>query len=192
MYNSRVKNRKTKRLFLKIFKITQFKTTNFCLAKKIILISIILWYISLFLNWIKIWNINNISLMNWFNKITVFNSISIFIALTLNLFILFSLNKKEKIKFLINIQIKDSNILIILNLIIILLSISSLYTIIGLKIFYLNIDYWKWIIFTIISWIIWISASIALKNKNANHKIILDESDNESKIQNNNNMKLPI
>jgi hypothetical protein len=64
MYNSRVKNRKLKRFLIKLINLTKFKTSNFCINKKILLISIILGYISLFLNWIKITEDEKISLLN--------------------------------------------------------------------------------------------------------------------------------
>jgi hypothetical protein len=60
-----------------------------------------------------------------------------------------------------------------------------------LKIFYLNINYDSGIIFIIISWIIWLYASIRLK-KESNNKIIINESENEKKVIDNLNMKLPI
>jgi hypothetical protein len=191
MYNSRVKNRKIKRFLIKLVNLTKFKTISFCINKKIILISVILWYASLFLNWIKITEDNTISYFNSFNKINIFNSSIIFIILTIILFILFSSTKKEKLKLFTHFNLKDWALLTLLNLIIILLSISSLSTIIWLKIFYLNINYDSWVIFAIISWILWLFASLRLK-KESNNKIILNESDDDTKIVDNNNMKLPI
>jgi len=191
MYNSRVKNRKLKTILIKIINLTKFKTNNFDFNKKTILVSIIIWYISLFLNWIIIKDNNIINYFNSFNKITIFNSITIFIILTISLFILFSTKKKEKIKILTNFQINDNILLININFLIILLSISSIFTISWLNIFYKNINYWQWVILTIISWIFWIIASIRLKYKK-NTKIIINESEDKNNIINNNNMKLPI
>jgi len=191
MYNSRVKNRRLKRFLLKLANLFKFKASNFCINKKIILISVVLWYISLFLNWIKITEDNTTSYFNSFNKINLFNSILIFIILTIILFVLFSWTKKEKFKLFIHFNIKDWAFLVLLNILIILLSISSLSSIIWLKIFYLNINYDSWVIFTIIAWIIWLFASLRLK-KESNNKIILNESDDKAKIVDNNNMKLPI
>ena len=191
MYNSRVKNRRFKRFLIKLTNLFKFKTSNFCINKKIILISVILWYISLFLNWIKITEDNTTSYLNSFNKINIFNSSIIFIILTIILFILFSSTKKEKFKLFMHLNLKDWVVLVLLNILLLLLSISSLSTIIWLKIFYLNINYDSWVIFTIIAWIIWLYASLRLK-KESNNKIILNESDDKTKIVDNNNMKLPI
>ncbi len=191
MYNSRVKNRKLKTILIKIVNLTKFKTNNFDFNKKTILLSIILWYISLFLNWIIIKDNDVISYFNSFNKITIFNSITILTILTISLFVLFSAKKKEKIKIVTHFQINDNILLITINLLIIILSVSSIFTISWLNIFYKNINYWQWVILTIISWIIWIIASIRVK-QNKNTKIIINESDDKDNIIDNNNMKLPI
>ena len=191
MYNSRVKNRKLKTILIKIVNLTKFKTNNFDFNKKTILLSIILWYISLFLNWIIIKDNDVISYFNSFNKITIFNSITIFTILTISLFVLFSAKKKEKIKIVTHIQVNDNILLITINFLIIILSVSSIFTISWLNIFYKNINYWQWVILTIISWIIWIIASIRLKHSK-NTKIIINESEDKDNIIDNNNMKLPI
>ncbi len=192
MYNTRVKNRKIKRFLQKIFSITKFKTMNFSIYQKIILLSIILWAISLFLPWIIIKQDEKTSLLLGFNNITLFSNILISLIYIFLLYLLFSFKWKENIKILSWIQIKNPFFITLWNILIILFSVNSIFTINWLKIFYSNISYWNWIILLLISWIIGLLASLKLTEPK-NEKIIISENNNKnSNVDNNKNMKLPI
>lgn len=191
MYNSRVKSRKTKKILLSIASILKFKTSNFSRDKQLGLIWVIIWVISLFLNWIHSPLITvNSGAFNW---VTGVNWIIICLTLMFLIFVLFSTNKKEKFKLTTNISFKDSSLIVSLWLLIIILSLSSLYTINWLKIFSSEVFYWKWIIFSLISWILIIISWILTKwEYDKNQKIFLNDSeDNTSNEASKDNMKLP-
>jgi len=192
MYNSRIKNRKLKRFIQKLLTITKFKTFSFSTPKKIILLSIILGILSLFLPWIIIQQEDKTSILLWLNNITIFSNIVICIIFLILIYLLFSFSSKEKIKILSQLEIKNSHLITTLYFIIILLSINSIFIINWLKIFYSNINFWKWIIILLISWIIWFITSFYINSKN-NEKIIISDTDSKSNIYDNEkNMKLPI
>ena len=190
MQYSRIKNRKLKNLLVKIKNLFKFKINNFNIYKKAILIASITWIISLFISWFSVWIEDKIN-YNWFNNITFLNSFLIIILFILELFFLISSNKKEYIKLITKINLKDWKIFVSINSIIFLLSLISLFNIYWLNTFYSNIIIWKWIILLISTSVILIFSSLKLKNETNIEQIIINESKN-TKINEDNNMKLPI
>lgn len=191
MYNSRVKNRKIKKLLLGIALLLKFKTTNFSRNKQLGLIWIIIWIISLFLDWVisPLITINN----GAFNWVTWVNWIIIWLTLLFLTFILFSTNKKEKLKLTTSLSFKDSSVIVSLWFLIVILSLSSLYAINWLKVFSSEVFYGKWVIFSLISWILILISWIITKCEyDKDQKVFLNDSeDNTSKEASKDNMKLP-
>lgn len=191
MKNSRIKNRKIKRLIKNIFNYFKLRTINFNNSKKITLIWIITILVSLFLNWTK--STDDKLVFNWLSWLNTFTWIIICILTIFLFFILFSTNKKEKIKKSSNLMIKDYKLINIIWIIIFILVINNIYIIKSLNIFTNNINYWNWIIFTIIWSIFIIYSSFILKkeNKKENNLYLNDSEDILAKENEKNNMKLP-
>ena len=191
MYNSRVKNRKIKKILNYLINIFKFKSVSISKAKQTALVWIFTWYLSLFLNWINssIKNFNS----NVFNEITWFSWVVIFILLTILLFIILSTNSKERLKITSNISFDDYKIIKAFSIIIILLSLNSLYAIIWLNIFSSDISYWIWVIVSFASAIVILISSFAVKKDTTSNKnFYLNDSTNEKvEIEEKNNMKLP-
>jgi len=190
MYNSRVKNRKIKKLAWNFANMMKFKTTNFSSAAKTTFVWVIVWMISLSINWIS----ENQAINTWaFNKITWINALFILICLFLSAFIIFSTNKKERLKMFLNISFKDTPILKKLWWLIIILSVSSLYSIVWLSTFSSEIEYSSWIILSISSWIIiFYSWYITKKQELDNTRLYFQDTDDGSITkEKEDNMKLP-
>ena len=191
MYNSRVKSRKIKKLLSYMTNIFKFKSVSISKAKQTALIWVLVWYLSLFLNWIN--GASKNFDYNAFNGITWFSWIIIFILLTILLFIILSTNSKEKFKITSNISFDDYKIIKAFSIIIILLSINSLYTIIWLNTFSSDISYWIWVIVSFVSAIVIFISSFTIKKDTTNNKnfYLNDSANEESEIEEKNNMKLP-
>lgn len=190
MYNSRVKNRKIKKLAWNFANMMKFKTTNFSSAAKTTFVWVIVWMISLSINWIS----ENQAINTWaFNKITWINALFILICLFLSAFIIFSTKKKERLKMFLNISFKDAPILKKLWWLIIILSISSIYSIVWLSTFSSEIEYSSWIILSISSWIIiFYSWYITKKQELDNTRLYFQDTDDGSITkEKEDNMKLP-
>ncbi len=187
MHNSRARLRKMKNLFSRILNTIKFKIEAFSFSKIIILVWVLIWYSSLFMT-----HINNLY-SNIFNKITFISSIIIIILLTIVLFLLFSYNKKEKIKKSANIIFRDYIIIIFISIILFIISINNLWVIIWLETFNSWVGYWSWVIMIIISSIFIFIWWFLLKNEYYLTKNIYLNDSPEQKIQETekNNTKLP-
>jgi len=187
MKTSRTKLRKIRKVINKILVTIKFKIEAFSLPKIIILVWITIWYISLFMPHISP------TYTNIFNKITKISSIIIILILTLNLFLLFSYNKKEKIKKASSIVFRDYIIIIISSIILFILSINNLWFIIWLQTFDSNVSYWNWIIMLILSSIILFIWAILLKQETFlwNNIYMNDSHDIKKEDFSKNNTKLP-
>ena len=191
MHNSRAKYRKIKNIFSGILNTIKFKIEAFSFSKIIILVWIIIWYCSLFMTHIN--SIEKDLISNIFNRITFISAIIIILLLSIILFLLFSYNKKEKIKKSANIIFRDYIIIIFISIILFLISINNLWVIIGLETFNSWISYWSWVIMIIISSIFIFIWWFLLKNEYYLTKNIYLNDSNEQKNQNieKNNTKLP-
>ncbi|MDQ7009057.1 MAG: hypothetical protein Q9M94_02075 [Candidatus Gracilibacteria bacterium] len=135
-----------------------------------------------------------------FSKINgIVGYVSILIVL-LNLFILFSVQNKDKIKLFFNIKIKDKTIFIFSSILLLILGFNSLLTIKGLELLNSEIKYHSGITFYIIAGILFsIGVFFKLREKEKNTLISINESEkkensstlSESKDKKQNVMKLP-
>jgi len=191
MQRSRVNGRKIKAFFTNISNNIKFKIESFSFAKIIILVWVLLWYISLFMKWIN--SENKIFISNIFNNITYVSSIILIILLSIILFLLFSINKKEKIKKSTSIVFRDYIIIIFISIIIFILAINNLWVIIWLQTFSSEVYYWNWIITMITSAIFIFTWWFLLKNEHYSWDNIYLNDSKEQKSENSeiNNTKLP-
>lgn len=198
-YTNNAKNRRLKRKFTKIINFLKFSWLNLNTAQKLSIIWIIIWFISLFLNWIN--SVDNTIIWNVFNKtlwITWYIFIIIYIII---LSIILSKNKVVIVKNILNIGLKNSLLIIILSFFSLLLVINSAYIINWLSTFKEWIYFWNWVIFSIISSIFLILWSIIeirskeniwifTKDYEDDYENIINKRD-ENIIDEKNNMKLP-
>ena len=187
MHNSRAKYRKIKYIFSKSLNTIKFKIEAFSFSKIIILVWVIIWYLSLFMTHIN-WLYSNI-----FNRITFISSIIIILLLTIVVFLLFSYNKKEKIKKSANIIFRDYIIILFISILLFVISINNLWVITGLETFDSSLSYWSWVIMIIISSIFIFIWGFLLKNEYYLTKNIYLNDSKEQKSQDieKNNTKLP-
>ena len=189
MHNSRTNIRKLKNTLNSFLNTIKFKIEAFSFSKIVILVWVVIWYISLFMNHISWDDLYS----NIFNKITFTSAIIIIIVLTVILFLLFSYNKKEKIKKSANVIFRDYIIIIFLSLILFTLEINNLWIILWLKTFNTNLTYWNWVVMLIVSSIFLFIWAILLKNEYHVWKNIYMNDSPEQKLEEieKNNTKLP-
>ena len=170
----------------------KFKSINLTLSKQIVLLWSLIWFISLFLPWIK--DINKEITWNSFYSLTWNIGFLLIIILLLPIFIILSTSYKEKIKLYSWLSLQNHFIIITSWFFIISFSIITLSFVNGLHTFFENIFYWNWVILCMTSWFIiliwWLiirkeyydeSSEIILNKLNENREIIKQEG----------NMKLP-
>jgi hypothetical protein len=191
MQKFRINSRKVRHFFIKISNNIRFKIESFSFAKIVILVWILLWYSSLFMKWID--SENKVFISNIFNDITYISSIIFIISLSIVLFLLFSINKKEKIKKSASIVFRDYIIMIFISIIIFILSINNLWVIVWLQTFSSWVFYWNWVITIIMSSIFIFTWWFLLKNEHYSWDNIYLNDSNEQKSENSeiNNTKLP-
>lgn len=194
-YKNRAKTRKFKKQLTWAFEIIKFKWINLSFSKKIILFWSLISLISLFVPWVNstsqniTWSsFSNLSWKSWYIIILLLFFIT---------FMVFSIQKKEKMKLNSNFHIKDYIIYLISWIIIILLSYISLNFVNWLQALSGDIIYGKWIVLSLIWWIIilvWWFLSKREENK-SNGSIFLNDviGEESAEIDNNteDNMKLP-
>lgn len=183
---------KIKNKIRKIVQNFKFKSTNLSISKQIVILWSLLWFISLFLPWIK--DIEKITSWNSFYSLTWNIGYLLIIILFMPIFVILSTNHKEKIKLYSDLSLKNHFIIITSWIFIISFSIITLSFVNWLHIFFESIIYWKWVILSLTSWFIiliwWFlirkeyyfdSSEIILNKLNQNREIIKDVD----------NMKLP-
>lgn len=174
------------------FNNTKFKSLNLTLSKKITLLWVLIWFISLFLPWIN--DLEKMISWNSFYSLTWNIGFILFFVLLLPIFIIFSTNYKEKIKLYSDLSVKNHFIIITAWFIVISFSIVSLSFINGLHTFFENIYYWKWVILCMTSWFIILFWWIMLRKDyySDSSEIILNKlNQNRKKHKKEDNMKLP-
>lgn len=189
MSNSKLKRKKILNFINKI----KIKFWNLGFAEYTILIGLILIIFTTLIPWFTLpynWN-----LVEWiFSKINwIVWCFSIFLVI-LNIFTLFSIQKKDKIKLFFNIKIKDKIIYTFSSLLFLFMGINSLFTIKGLEILNSEIKIHSWITFYLIAWIlfsIWVFFKIRKKEKLTLISINESEDKEENKTKKQNIMKLP-
>ena len=169
----------------------KFRIEAFSFWKIVVLSWVLFGFLSFFFNYID--SNNPLFKMNIFWKITFFSWIIISISFLIILFLIFSFNKKEKIKKQINILFRDYIIILFLSIIIFLLALNNFFVIKWLIIFSSEIFIWNWVIIHFISWIIIFIWSLILKNEYDSSKstFIQDNTIDETTNKETNNTKLP-
>lgn len=186
--NDRVKRKKILNFFNKI----KIKFNAFSFSDLTILIWLALVIFSIFIPWFTLpyWE-----LTQWiFSKINWIVWIISIILIILNLFILFSIQKKEKIKLYFNKKISDKTIFIFSSIIFLVLWFNSLFVIKWLEIMNNNVKFHSWLTFYIIATIlfaIWVFFKVRKKEKITLISINESEEKEESKTKKQNVMKLP-
>lgn len=198
-YKDRAKTRKFKRQLLQIIDLIKLKWLNLSTSRKIILAWILVWFISLFLNWSDSTSVTSNNIENSFSDLVWRTWITLIIIQALILFLTFSKKNKDKIKISTDLHIKDFTLVIIAWIFTIIVSINALNFINWLQRFSSDIILWTWIISEICAWIIvtvwWILLrSEFYKNRN---QVYINESEEEiiddgtiEKVDEN-NMSLP-
>lgn len=196
MINTKRKNHETtnkiKNNILCFLNNTRFKSLNLTISKKIVLIWIIIWFISLYLPWIK--DISKLISWNSFYSLTWNIGFILVFILLLPIFIIFSTNYKEKLKLYSDLSIKNHFLVITTGFIIVSFSIISLSFINWLHTFFENIVYWKWVILCMTAWFIILLWWIMMRKEyySDSSEIILNKlNQDREKLKEEDNMKLP-
>ena len=170
----------------------KFKSINLTFSKQIVLIWVIIWYISLFIPWIK--DINEWIFWNSFYSLSWNIGFLLMIILSLPIFVILSTSYKEKIKLYSDLSLKNHFIIITSWVFIISFSIITLSFINWLHTFFENIFYWNWVILSMTSWFIILIWWIMIRKEYYadSSEIILDKLNQNRKItKQEDNMKLP-
>jgi len=192
-YKISAKNRKLKRKLITLINLFKFKSVNFNITHKFILIWAVLSLISLYMDWIN--SLNWEIVQNTFWQLLWISWYIMFILNLIILFIIFSNNKKEYLKIVTKFFFKDWNFIVILWLFNLLLIINNIFIIKWLAFFSKEIIYWRWGIISII-WTLFVIIWWVLLIKEQN-KVLLYVNDDYckwdkiEKVDEKNNMKLP-
>lgn len=196
-YRIKSRNRILKRKLTSILNFLRFNGFDLSLSYKFVLVWFMITTFSLFLPWIDSKNIELV--WSAFSSILWITGYVIFAILITILFFVIFKDTQEKIKSILNLIIKDWNLIIFLFIFCLILSINSIYFINWLSVFKQSVIIWIWIIWSIIweiFWIIWWYLLLKEKTKiwiiiedNSGDYLrhILDKTENQDK----NNMKLP-
>jgi len=192
-YKISAKNRKVKKILQIFLMIISFWWNNFPLHNKMIFFWIIIWFLSLFMNWFE-WEKISWNSFSWILWITGF----LFFLLYLKIFfILFFTKITEKIKFILKINLKNWILITIIwvfgfwtaiNTIFIIKNISLTFdSSMIIWIIWLSVNI-VWFIFIIIWWILYnySKKEVYVYTDNKKEDEILDEIINKDT-----NMKLP-
>lgn len=195
-YRNSSKNRRLKRSIINIIRFIRFESINLPLSYKFVVIWIIMWFISLFLSWV-----NSTSLDIWwtaFSQVLWLTGYIIWFFLIINLIFVFNKNTPEKLKSIINLIVKDWNLIIFIFLFNLILTTNTVFFVDGLNTFKEWITIWQGVIFEVIAnvfWMIWWYLILIEKTKTAMF-IAKDLELDENGLPHNqptdkNNMKLP-
>ncbi len=197
-YRNRAKVRKFRKQITWAWDMMKFKWLSLDNSGKVIIFWSLVSFFSLFMPWVVATD-PEIS-ENSFSNLAWKSGVLVLTLLMVVLFFVFSLRKKEKLKLLSNVHIKDYSMYILswLSILAISFIVLNFTWTRGLLIFSDNIVYGKWIIFNLIWWILilvwWILAKREENNNNSAETIFINEGkeDIEEAIEKKkNNMKLP-
>lgn len=190
-YRNKLKERTTRKFILNIFSVLKFTSINLNFSSKIIIIWSLISLVSLFLPWIKkstdlAWNsFNSI----WWNIGYLMVLILVFL-----IFIITSINFREKIKLASNINFRNHIVIIYLWLLIIIIWIIYISFINGLSTIFENVEVWNWIILYILSGIVIIVWWLLKRKeyKNREYESFINETQDKENVKiDESNMKLP-
>lgn len=197
-YKISAKNRRLKRTLLNIISVLKFESLNIETPKKIVLFWVIIWILSLFLNWTES-SIDQKYIWNAFKSIL---GIVWYLLLILNiktLFIIFNEKMKENMKTFFNFNAKDGVIIVFLWAFWLFLTINTIFIIENFSYFTDGILIWKWIILSIVWYIFIVFWWFLMLKSKTKTGIYIDGGENNENIKENmilneddkNNMKLP-
>lgn len=195
-YKDRAKSRKIKRQLIQTIDLVKLKGLNLSISKKIVLAWVIVWFFSLFMNWIDSTSTTSTNVWSSFSDLAWRTWITLLILQLLIIFVIFSKKNKEKLKLSIDSHIKDFSLIIIAGVFTIVVSINALNFISWLQTFSSDTIYWAGVISEICSGIMITAGWILLRRefyKNLN-KVYVNESEDETVLENSsddNNMSLP-
>lgn len=194
-YKDRAKSRKVKRQLIQAIDLFKLKGLNLSVSKKIVLAWIIIWFFSLFINWIDSTSTTSELPTNSFWDLAWRTWVTLIILQICIVFLIFSKKNKDKLKLSIDSHIKDFSLVIIGWIFTIIVSINALSFVIGLVQIQSDLIYWAWIISEICAWIMITAWGILLRRefyKNLN-KVYVNESEDEEneKQEDDSNMTLP-
>lgn len=194
-YKISAKNRKLKRILLKIFHIISFQGFHISPSLKVGVIGVSLATIWLWGNWVE--TLNSSVMGNAFYKIF---GIQGYILLCINLFILFLIfgNKsKEWFKHFLSLQSRDSVLIFLCIFFGLILSINSIFVIENTDMFIEGVTLGKWIIISLVWYILGTVGSYISLYEKTNTLIHIEENDpenstlNKNQFVDKNNMTLP-
>lgn len=183
------KKKDVRKFFIKNFK---FKSLNLSFSKQLILLWSLIWFISLFMPWIK--DLNEWKTWNAFYPLTWNIGFLLIIILTIPIFVTLSTSYKEKIKLYSDLSLKNHFMIITSWFFVISFSIITLSFVNGLHTFFENTFYWNWVILCMTSWFIILFWWLMVRKEyySSNSEIILNKLNyNREKIKEKDNMKLP-
>ena len=184
----RIKNKK----IIWFFDNFRFKSLNLNFSKQLTILWSIMWFISLFLPWIK--DVENLISWNAFNSISWNIWFLLIIILLIPIFVTLSTNYKEKIKLYSDLSLKNHYMIITSWFFVISFSIINLSFVNWLHTFFEHTSYWNWVILCMTSWFIILIWWILVRNKyySNDSEIILNKLNNyREKNKEKDNMKLP-
>ncbi len=157
----------------------KIKGSNLNIAQIIILLALFIIMLSLINPWISL-DYNNNSYWAFSKIIWIVWYLSI-IVIVINCFIIFSTLLKQKIKFLLNTSIKDSQIFIWSSLILFIIWIQITLSLEGLQIFSSQITFHSWIILYLLWSFLFLSGSFVNKKlqKSSTETFLTNNSTNE-------------
>ncbi|PID87442.1 hypothetical protein CSB07_01385 [Candidatus Gracilibacteria bacterium] len=193
-YKDRARNRRLKKDIITLLNIFKFKTGNIKLPGKVVLFGLIISIIGIFSP--RIVFLENLGFENSFSSLAGNVGFTSLIGILFLIFIVLSINKKEKIKMYSGLQIKDYTIIIFIGFFIAILSIHSIIFIKSLLSFSKDIILGKGSILGLTGSIIIIVGGIMMKKDyNKENASYINEAEDKSKYSNNrnknSNMKLP-
>ena len=193
-YQKRANSRKLKKTLTNGFNLFTFRSLQITSGEKVIVSWAILVLLSLFIPWVSSleWSIQ----VNSFSNLVWRPGIMLFIMCLLLLGMIFSKQKKEKIKMIWNLHFRNYLLWIVGWLFIFISALSSLSYIWWLQTFSSDIIYGQWPVISLVGWIIvFFWAFMLKKEENSGIENIFTEEKNENKNKTNkkqkDNMKLP-
>ena len=148
-----------------------FKTSHLSLGSKISLFGSFICFISLFFPWLSSydgvnqWELNSLQSFGSFSSILWHVGFFVLIILWIIFFLLFSVSKKEKVRYIILLQFSENLMCLWGSLMIFLLCLHSFFFISWLELFSSGILYGKWIILCITGSIVLLIGSIVMRDE---------------------------
>lgn len=169
-----------------------FKSLNLSPPKQITLISCIIWYVSLFMDWIV--NTDSKINLNSFHSLTWNIWFLLIIIFTLPIFVIFSTNYKEKIKLYSDLSLKNHFIIITSWFFILSFSVISLSFVKWLSMISDNYNFWSWVILSMTVWFFILFWWFFIRKEyyeNSSEIILNRFNQNKDEAKEKDNMKLP-